>query len=65
MIFLRLDGNRIMDICEAPPCPDGYVPLAVAAYPNDLMTQAYRLDGDVIIKDEALYSEYLSSLEGD
>lgn len=65
MIFLKLDGNRIMDICEAPPCPSGYTGVNITAYPNDIMTQAYRLVAGEIIKDEALYEEYLASLEGD
>lgn len=62
-IWLRLDGNLIIDVAETATAPQGYHQISVETYPTDLMSLAYRLVDGVITRDEGLYAEYLARLE--
>lgn len=62
-IYLNLDGTRITDVAETHNAPDGYIAHECESYPNNLLTQAYRLLNGVITLDDDLYAEYLAAIE--
>lgn len=65
-VILRTNSqtNIIEDIGESYiTIPTGYIEVNPTSYPNDLMCGCYRYVNNKFVKDEKLYSEFLTKQE--
>ena len=62
--YILLDGTRIIDFhnCETSQTTKSYI-LMTSGYKDDLLCGYYRYIDGAIVRDEALYAEYLAKIE--